>query len=656
MILTDVKGVGPKSEKILNKMGIFTPDDLINYYPFRYEIISRSDLSTLKDEDRIVIDGVIESAPTMFFFGKKDRMNFKLATKTNLFNVTIFNRGFLKSKLLVGSNISVIGKLDKRHNLIVASDLKFGLLPDTPKIEPVYHITSGITGKQIENFINNLFFQDFKLSDYVPNEYASKYGFISKRKALELIHFPRTLKDIDLASKRLKYEEAFKFMFKMNYLKLSSKKNDGLERIVDKKKVEEFVNNLPFKLTPDQEKSVEAIYDDLTSPNRMNRLLQGDVGSGKTIVAIISLYINYLGGYQGALMAPTEILANQHFINIEKLFKKYGINVALLTGNTKQKASLYKKIANNEIDIIIGTHALISEKLEYSNLGLVITDEQHRFGVNQRSNLKNKGKKPDILYMSATPIPRTYALTLYGDMDVSSIKTVPSGKKEIKTTIKSDKEIKDVLTSMLDEIKKGHQVYVVAPLIEESDNSDLTNVEKLYENLEKALGKVCNIGLLHGKMSSKDKDEVMDKFKNNEIQILVSTTVIEVGVDVKNATMMVIFDAFKFGLSALHQLRGRVGRNDLDSYCILVSSRETERLKILEQTNDGFKVSEEDFKLRGSGDIFGIRQSGDMAFKILNIKNDFDILKAAKEDSLEFLTNKNITNFEVLIKEMEEVL
>ena len=656
MILTDVKGVGQKSEKILNKMGIFTPDDLINYYPFRYEIISRSDLSTLKDEDRIVIDGVIESAPTMFFFGKKDRMNFKLATKTNLFNVTIFNRGFLKNKLLVGSNISVIGKLDKRHNLIVASDLKFGLLPDTPKIEPVYHITSGITGKQIENFINNLFFQDFKLSDYVPNEYASRYGIISKRKALELIHFPRALKDIDLASKRLKYEEAFKFMFKMNYLKLSSKKNDGLERIVDKKKVEEFINNLPFKLTPDQEKSVEAIYDDLTSPNRMNRLLQGDVGSGKTIVAIISLYINYLGGYQGALMAPTEILANQHFINIEKLFKKYGINVALLTGNTKQKASLYKKIANNEIDIIIGTHALISEKLEYSNLGLVITDEQHRFGVNQRSNLKNKDKKPDILYMSATPIPRTYALTLYGDMDVSSIKTVPSGKKEIKTTIKSDKEIKDVLTSMLDEIKKGHQVYVVAPLIEESDNSDLTNVEKLYENLEKALGKVCNIGLLHGKMSSKDKDEVMDKFKNNEIQILVSTTVIEVGVDVKNATMMVIFDAFKFGLSALHQLRGRVGRNDLDSYCILVSSRETERLKILEQTNDGFKVSEEDFKLRGSGDIFGIRQSGDMAFKILNIKNDFDILKAAKEDSLEFLTNKNITNFEVLIKEMEEVL
>ena len=656
MVLTDVKGVGPKTAKSLNKIGIFTPDDLINYYPFRYEIIARSNLSDLNDGDKIVVDGVLESAANIFFFGRKDRMTFKISTETNIFNVTIFNRGFLKSKLLAGTNVIVIGKYDKKHNLIVASDLKLGLLPEKPRIEAVYHITSGITNKQLETFINNLFFQDFKISDYIPNEYAGKYEFISKRKALELIHFPRALKDIDLASKRLKYEEAFKFMFKMNYLKLSSKKNDGLERIVDKKKVQEFIDSLPFELTSDQVKSVDAIYEDLTSPNRMNRLLQGDVGSGKTIVAIISLYINYLGGYQGALMAPTEILASQHFVNIEKMFKKYGINVTLLTGNTKGKNSLYKKIANNEIDIIIGTHALISEKLEYANLGLVITDEQHRFGVNQRSNLKNKGKKPDILYMSATPIPRTYALTLYGDMDVSSIKTVPNGKKEIKTFIKSDKEIKDVLSSMLDEIKKGHQVYVVAPLIEESENSDLTNVETLYENLEKALGKVCKIGLLHGKMSVKAKDEIMEKFKNNEVQILVSTTVIEVGVDVKNATMMVIFDAFRFGLSALHQLRGRVGRNDLDSYCILVSSRETERLKILEQTNDGFKVSEEDFKLRGSGDIFGVRQSGDMAFKILNIKNDFDILRQAKDDSYEFLKEKKLENFHNLIEEMEEVL
>ncbi|MBQ4633789.1 MAG: ATP-dependent DNA helicase RecG [Bacilli bacterium] len=658
MILADVKGIGPKSEKVLNKMGIFTPDDLISFFPFRYEVIERTDIFNLRDGDKIIIDGVLEAVPTIFFFGRKDKMNFKLSTKTKMFNVSIFNRGFLKSKLLVGTKISVIGKYDQKYNLIVASDLKFGLLPDVPVIEPVYHTVSGISGKQIETFINNLFFQDYKIIDYVPSEYVSKYHFISKRQSLENVHFPKNLKELHLASQRLKYEEAFKFMFKMNYLKMNTKNNDGLVRNVDFEKVEEFIKTLPFELTADQKKAVDNIYEDLVSLKRMNRLIQGDVGSGKTIVAIISLFINYLSGYQGALMAPTEILAVQHFHNIEKLFDKYGIRITLLTGNTKakEKKEIYEKLENHEYDIVIGTHALITEKVKYASLGLVITDEQHRFGVNQRSNLKNKGKKPDILYMSATPIPRTYALTLYGDMDVSSIKTVPNGRKEIITKIKRESEIKDVLTMMLTEIKNNHQIYVVAPLIEESDKSNLTDIENLYKNLERALGKVCKLGLLHGKMSNKEKSEVMESFKNNETQILVSTTVIEVGVDVKNATMMVIFDAFQFGLSALHQLRGRVGRNDLQSYCILVSEREVERLKILEETNDGFKVSEEDFKLRGSGDIFGVRQSGDMAFKILNIKNDFNILRLAKEDSEEFLKSKEIGYFSNLIQEMEDVL
>ena len=658
MILADVKGIGPKSEKVLNKMGIFTPDDLISFFPFRYEVIERTDIFNLRDGDKIIIDGVLESIPTLFFFGRKDKMSFKLNTTTKIFNVSIFNRGFLKSKLLIGTKISVIGKYDQKYNLIVASDLKFGLLPDVPVIEPVYHTVSGISGKQIETFINNLFFQDYKIIDYVPHEYASKYHFISKRQSLENIHFPKNLKELEQASQRLKYEEAFKFMFKMNYLKMNTKNNDGLVRQIDYEKVLEFIKTLPFDLTTDQKKAVDNIYADLVSEKRMNRLLQGDVGSGKTIVAIISLFINYLSGYQGALMAPTEILAVQHFNNIEKLFNKYGIKIALLTGNTKakDKKEIYEKLENHEYDIVIGTHALITEKVKYASLGLVITDEQHRFGVNQRSNLKNKGKKPDILYMSATPIPRTYALTLYGDMDVSSIKTVPNGRKEIITRIKRESEIKDVLTMMLNEIKNGHQVYVVAPLIEESDKSNLTDIENLYKNLERALGKVCKLGLLHGKMSNKEKSEVMESFKNNEIQILVSTTVIEVGVDVKNATMMVIFDAFQFGLSALHQLRGRVGRNDLQSYCILVSEREVERLKILEETNDGFKVSEEDFKMRGSGDIFGVRQSGDMAFKILNIKNDFNILRIAKEDSEIFLKTNDIGEFKNLIQEMEQVL
>lgn len=357
-------------------------------------------------------------------------------------------------------------------------------------------------------------------------------------------------------------------------------------------------------------------------------------------------------------MAPTEILANQHYSNILKLFEDYGIKVSLLTGNTKakEKKVIYEGLKDGSIDIIIGTHALITESVIYKSLGLVITDEQHRFGVNQRSNLKNKGIMPDVLYMSATPIPRTYALTLYGDMDVSSIKSIPNGRKKIITKIKKMSEIRDVLTSMLEEIKKGHQIYVVAPLIEESDKSNLLDIETLYKSLERALGKVCKLGLLHGKMNNKEKEAIMEDFKNNTIQILVSTTVIEVGVDVKNATMMVIFDAYQFGLSALHQLRGRVGRNDLQSYCILVSERDVERLKILESISDGFKISEEDFRLRGSGDIFGVRQSGDMAFKILNIKNDFGYLRQAKEDSEEFLKSGNLGNYEKILEEMEMVL
>ena len=371
----------------------------------------------------------------------------------------------------------------------------------------------------------------------------------------------------------------------------------------------------------------------------MNRLLQGDVGSGKTIVAIISMYMNYLSGYQSALMAPTEILAIQHYQNMQKLFSPFSIKIGLLTGKlkAKEKKQLLEDLKNGNIDMMIGTHALISDDVVYKNLGLVITDEQHRFGVNQRGNLKNKGITPDILYMSATPIPRTYALTLYGDMDISNIKTIPSGKKEIITTLKKESEMKDVLNAMLEQLKLHHQIYVIAPLIEESDKIDLENVSALEEKMNKAFGKYYKIGVLHGKMKNEEKEEIMSKFERNEIQILISTTVIEVGIDVKNATMIVIWDAFRYGLSTLHQLRGRVGRNDLQSYCILISNRETERLNILTQTCDGFKISEEDFLLRGSGDIFGIKQSGDMIFQIADLKKDYKILLKAKEDSEKFL-------------------
>ena len=641
MELTQIKGLGMKTCEKLDKLGIKDIKSLLTFYPFRYNIIKRSNLKEVKNNEQITIDGIIESIPSIFYFkGKKDKMNFKLNTGFKTFNIVIFNRGFLKNKLTIGTEITVVGKIDKIKSIIVVSDLYFGKI-DKERIEPVYHTTFGLSNKQIRKYINSTVNLGYEIDDYIPTFISQKYHLLNKSEAIRHLHNPVDEIKLKQSIKRTKYEELFVYMLKMNYLKQSKKIDHGLKRDISYDKVEQFIDDLPFELTRDQIKSVEEIYKDLTEDMRMNRLLQGDVGSGKTIVAFITMYINYLGGYQSALMAPTEILAQQHYQNSKELFKKYNIDIALLTGKTKpkEKKEIYEKLKNGTIDFIIGTHALFTDDVIYKNLGLVITDEQHRFGVNQRSNLKNKGTTPDILYMSATPIPRTYALTLYGDMDVSNIKTLPSGKKEIITTLKTEKEIKDVLTSMYNELKQRHQIYVVAPLIEESDKIDLKNVYDLEEKFNKAFGKICNIDILHGKMKPSEKEEVMQKFKENKINILISTTVIEVGVDVKNATMMVIFDAERFGLSALHQLRGRVGRNNLQSYCILISNYEKERLNVLTKTNDGFKVSEEDFLLRGSGDIFGLRQSGDMIFKMADLKQDFNILLKAKEDSEYLLKN-----------------
>ena len=634
MELENIKGIGQAKIKLLNKLNILNQEDLLTYYPFRYDVIKRTDIRNLNNEDKVIIDGIIETNPTVFYFSrKKDKTSFKLNTGDRLLNIVIFNRGFLKSKLTIGTTITVIGKYDK--NNVVASEIRFESLKETPSIEPVYHITNGITGKQINNIIKNI---NIKVEDYIPEYINDKYKLLNKNEAVREIHFPSSIEKLKQARTKLKYEELFMFMLKINYLKNKNHK-EGLKKIIDYNKVLELINNLPFELTKDQSKSVEDIYNDMVNPKQMNRLLQGDVGSGKTIVSFISLYMNYLAGYQGSLMAPTEILAIQHYNNIKKILPD--LNIELLTGKTKtkEKNDILKKLKNNEIDILIGTHALISENVIYSNLGLVITDEQHRFGVNQRANLKNKGTNPDILYMSATPIPRTYALTIYGDMEVSNIKTMPSGRIEVKTLLKKDSEIKEVLELMYKELKNNHQVYVIAPLIETNEESEMENVYELEEKMNKAFGKLYKVGILHGKMSNKEKDEVMNDFKENKIQILVSTTVIEVGIDVKNATVITIFDSYRFGLSALHQLRGRVGRSTLESYCVLISSKETERLKVLTQTTDGFKISEEDFKLRGSGDLFGIRQSGDMNFKLADLKNDYNILLKAKEDSDYFIKN-----------------
>ncbi|MBQ6135399.1 MAG: ATP-dependent DNA helicase RecG [Bacilli bacterium] len=640
--LKDVKGIGPKSLSLLNKIGINTLEDLVTHYPFRYDVLKRDDLSKIEDGEKIIIDGKIESVPILMRFkAGLNKMNFRLVTPSGIVGVSIFNRAFLKSKLLVGTDVIIIGKLDKTKNVITASDIKLDVLSNKVKIEPIYHCTSGITNKNMSTYINMALLMFGKeIQDYIPKKYQEKYNFVNKKTALNIIHNPSTGEKLKEVTIRLKYEELFQFMFKINYLKQQNKKEkNGLYRHIDREQMNQFIKTIPFTLTNDQKIAVEEILNDLESPNRMNRLLQGDVGSGKTVIAFLAMYANALCGYQSALMAPTEILANQHYQNLCEFLKNTDIKVALLTGSTskKEKNEIYKKLNDGTISIVIGTHALIQDEVAYHNLGLVITDEQHRFGVYQRANLQNKGVKPDVLYMSATPIPRTYALTIFGDMDVSTIKEQPKGRKKITTYVKKNSEIKDVLSMMYEELKKNHQVYVIAPLIEESETSDLTTVNELRDQMKLAFKDKYRIDIVHGKMASGAKDIIMNQFKNNEVQILISTTVVEVGVDVPNATTMVIFDADRFGLSTLHQLRGRVGRGTSQSQCILISDSDTERLKIMEREDDGFVISEEDFKLRGHGDLFGVKQSGDMTFKIASIKNDYKILLQAKKDSKEYL-------------------
>ena len=644
--LSSIKGVGPKALMLLNKIGINTVEDLVTHYPFRYDILERCNLLEVEDGGHIIIDGRIESVPILMRFkAGLNKMNFRLVTKSGVVGVSIFNRAFLKNQLQVGTYVTVIGKLDKKKNVITASELKLEPLSNKVKIDAVYHSTNGLTNKNLATYINMaLLTCGNEIPDYIPKEYIEKYNFLNKKTALNIIHNPSTKEKLKEVSIRLKYEELFAFMFKINYLKYENKKNDsGISHSIDEKKLNQFIKSIPFSLTNDQKKAVEEILEDLKSNSRMNRLLQGDVGSGKTIVSFIAMYANFLSGYQSALMAPTEILAVQHYHNLKNLLQDTNVSLELLTGSTskKDKQAIYNGLKDGSIHMIIGTHALIQEEVEYQNLGLVITDEQHRFGVNQRTNLHNKGMKPDILYMSATPIPRTYALTIYGDMDMSIIKERPKGRKKIETYIKKNSEIKEVLEMMFEQLEKNHQVYVIAPLIEDSENNDLATVCNLKDQMTLAFGKKYKIDIIHGKMASAAKDLIMQEFVQGSIQILISTTVIEVGVDVSNATTMVIFDANRFGLSTLHQLRGRVGRGSHQSQCILISDSDTKRLEIMRDVEDGFVISEEDFKLRGHGDLFGTKQSGDMEFKIANLREDYKILLQAKKDSEEYLKKKD---------------
>lgn len=634
--LIDIQGIGDKTCELFGKLKIYSQNDLIHYYPYKYDILRRSDISKMEDGDKIIIDGKVEGSPTIIYLNRGlKKIIFRISNKKTILNISVFNQIYLYDELKSEKLVTVIGKYDKLKNCIVASEVRFEGLPPTPKIEAVYHTTSGLSSKNISKFISSSLENTKYIEEILPQELINKYNLTKINAALREVHFPKDILSLKKARQRLKYEELFMYMLKINYIKRKNSQNENaIKRNVNKDKIKNFIDKLPFKLTLDQLRSVEEIFDDMTNAKRMNRLLQGDVGSGKTIIAFIATYINYLSNYQTALMVPTEILAMQHYENALKIFGETKMNIEIITSSTpkKKKEDIYSKLENGEIDFIIGTQALIQEKIVFSKLGLVITDEQHRFGVNQRDNFKNKGVFPDVLSMSATPIPRTYALTIYGDMDVSSIKTKPEGRKEVITYFKKDKDIVEVLTLMKEELDKKHQIYVIAPSIDESDN-DKQSVIKLEENMEKAFGKICKISYIHGKMDPKEKNKVMDDFEKGKINILVSTTVIEVGVNVPNASMIVIFNANLFGLSTLHQLRGRVGRSDIQSYCVLVAQEYQERLKMLESCNDGFEISEYDFQNRGEGDLFGVRQSGELGLVLADLKKDYKMLLKARDDA-----------------------
>ena len=633
MELEKLDKIGPKTAKILNNLGIYNAEDLIRNYPYRFLIFAKRDINNPKYYDEFVSDGIVESMPTLNFFrGKMNRLTFRCNVQNKIVKVVIFNRAFLKPNIIIGKEVTIIGKYDPKKETIVATNIRLGNL-NKVEIEPVYHLCKGITSKQMNAFIKKAL-SVVKENNNIPKELISKYNLMSEDEAIRIIHNPKDENSLKTALKTLKYEEIFTYMKNIKLLKIKNEVHkDVYKKEVSLNMVNDFINSLPFKLTSDQEKIVFKMLDEICGDTLMNRLLQGDVGSGKTIVAFIISYALYTGGYQTSFMAPTEVLARQHYKNACDLFKDTNFKVGLLTGKMtlKEKRKVYEKIEKNEIDMLIGTHALISDKVVWNNLGLVITDEQHRFGVNQRQTLKNKGLNVEVLMMSATPIPRTYALTIYGDTDTSSIKTKPSGRIPVITKVKKEDEIKDVLEGIYKALKNQNQVYVIAPMIEENDDSNYANVYDLKHKFNLAF-KNYNVEVLHGKMTNEEKEKVMDEYAKGNIDILISTTVIEVGVDVKNATVMVIFDADRFGLSTLHQLRGRVGRNSLQSYCYLISDKDTKRLKIMEEENDGYKISEADFKLRGQGDLFGSRQSGALSFKLSDVRKDYDLLVKVRDD------------------------
>lgn len=645
--VNELAGVGPKRVTALNGLGIFNISDLLEYFPFRYDDLQVRLPSETKDGEKVTFSGIVSSEPVLTRFGyKKTRLNFNILIGHENIKVTFFNQPWLQKTITRETPIVVYGVYDANRESLAGVKV---LTTQPDGLKGIYPTAKTIKAKTIQDLILQAFeLCHDKIVNLIPREIQKKYRLVDRKRMIHDMHFPKILEDVRLAKRTAAFEEFFIFQVNLQLLKLTNTKNNGRTINYDNDAVKQFITSLPFELTAAQKKVVNEIAYDLKRPIHMNRLLQGDVGSGKTVVAVIEAYATVTAGMQVAIMAPTEILAQQHAKNFGNFFADYAdIRVELLTSATKTKArrQILKDLLAGEIDIIIGTHALIQNDIEFHNLGLAVIDEQHRFGVKQRSILREKGMNPDILAMTATPIPRTLAITAYGEMDVSIIDELPAGRQPIKTEWLKNDDFDRAIDFMRSQIKLGAQAYVVAPLIEESESLDVQNATAIYENLVEHLAPNIKVGLLHGRMKNDEKEQVMAQFKANDFQVLVATTVIEVGVDVPNATVMLILDADRFGLAQLHQLRGRVGRGQKQSYTLLLADPKSqygkERMATMTQTTNGFVLAQKDLELRGQGDILGNKQSGLPDFKVGDPIADLKMMEIAQQEAVHLVDTPN---------------
>ena len=649
MEVSTLKGVGPKLTEKLNKCGIFTIYDLLLYFPRDYEFIkSDVDIRELNGEEKQIL------SCTVIGFEKDIKTKNGKILSTIKFNYkghTVigkwFNQKYIKNNFKFNNSYDLVGKFKNVGNTIEVINPMIGCRDaKESEIIPKYPLKGDLNDKVIAKIINQVL-DKVIIKDNLPKAILERYNMVDLNDAIREMHFPKGKIELGKAISRLKFQELFTYSMKLLLLKNKLRSNDGISFNWhdDLKSLKE---SLPFKLTDAQTKVVRDILRDQKSKYSMNRLVQGDVGSGKTIVALIAAFNVIKNGFQVALMAPTEILANQHYLEALKIFKGFNIEVEILTGSTKNKEKLRikERIASGEPILVIGTHALIQEDVDFKRLGLVITDEQHRFGVEQRNKLINKAKRPDVLVMTATPIPRTLALYLYSDLDVSIIDKLPPGRKKIDTRFYSENERMDAYSLALEEIRKGRQVYIVCPLIEENEKLELNSVEELYNELKDGIFRDISVEILHGKMKPSEKDDIITTFKENKIKAIISTTVIEVGVNVPNASIMIIENSERFGLAQLHQLRGRVGRGEYESFCILIGKAKNEktkkRMEIMTSSTDGFYIAEQDLKLRGAGEMFGVKQSGDIGLVLANLYEDIDILKCARYEASNLINSQNV--------------